>query len=192
MRGRIMSLGVLIAFVMLAVGCAQTDVGLTTKVKTKLAADDTVKAYKIDVDTKDAVVTLTGSVESEAAHTQAVHLARTTEGVKDVVDNLRTEPASAATSGTEPPMVKEPLPPPLEPGLPGAIAGDAAITSAVKAKLLIDKDVAGLRIDVDTKDSVVTLTGKVKSDVEKAEALRVARGTDGVKSVIDKLTIERQ
>src|SRR3954470_7402180 len=67
---------------------------------------------------------------------------------------------------------------------------DAEITSAVKTKLLADKTVGGLKIDVDTTDGVVTLTGPVSSAAERTEALRLARTTKGVKNVVDKLTIE--
>ena len=49
--------------------------------------------------------------------------------------------------------------------------------------------VGGLRINVDTKDGVVTLIGDVKSAVEKRHAVAIARATDGVKSVTDKLQI---
>ena len=73
----------------------------------------------------------------------------------------------------------------------GDVTADAAITSAVKTKLLADTKVGGLKIDVDTKDNVVTLTGTVKSAAEKAEAVRLARTTTGVKSVVDKLTIQQ-
>jgi osmotically-inducible protein OsmY len=37
----------------------------------------------------------------------------------------------------------------------------------------------------------VTLTGNVKSEAEKAEAIRLAKNTTGVKSVVDKLTIQQ-
>lgn len=67
---------------------------------------------------------------------------------------------------------------------------DAAITSAVKTKLLADTKVGGLKIDVDTTNHVVTLTGPVHSEAEKAEALRLARTTKGVTRVVSKLTIE--
>ena len=66
----------LLAAAVIAVGCAQTDAGITTKVKSKLAADDTVKAYQIDVDTKEKVVTLSGNVDSAAAKDRAAELAR--------------------------------------------------------------------------------------------------------------------
>ena len=73
----------------------------------------------------------------------------------------------------------------------GNAVSDAAITTAVKSKLLADTTVGGLKIDVDTSNGVVTLNGDVKSAAEKAEAMRIARGTDGVKSVRDNLTIKK-
>jgi hypothetical protein len=72
----------------------------------------------------------------------------------------------------------------------GDAAADAATTAAVKTKLLGDTKVAGLNINVDTKDNVVTLTGKVKSAAERTEAVRLARTTTGVKDVVNKLTVD--
>ncbi len=94
---------VLLAFVgaaALATACAQTDAGITTKVKSRFAEDITVKAYQIDVDTKNKVVTLSGTVDSQAAKEQAVSLARNTEGVADVVDNLTVSGAAAGATST--------------------------------------------------------------------------------------------
>lgn len=68
---------------------------------------------------------------------------------------------------------------------------DAEITTAVKTKLLADKTVGGLKLDVDTDHGVVTLTGPVKSATERTEALRLARQTKGVKKVVNKLTMEK-
>ena len=82
------------------VACAQSDAGITTAVKSKLAADDTVKAYKVDVDTQNKVVTLSGDVDTEAQRTHAVMIARNTDGVTDVIDQLRVNP-TAATSGVD-------------------------------------------------------------------------------------------
>lgn len=61
---------------------------LTAKIKSKMALDDSVKALSIDVDTKGTVVTLSGSVNSEAERTKAVQLARETAGVTAVNDRL--------------------------------------------------------------------------------------------------------
>ena len=65
------------------------DPWVTTKVKTKILADDLLDKSEIDVDTtNDGVVTLKGTVPSAAAETRALELARTTEGVRSVVDRL--------------------------------------------------------------------------------------------------------
>ena len=86
------------AALIFTVACGQTDAGITTAVKSKLAADDTVKAYQVDVDTANKVVTLRGDVETMAQKEHAVTIARNTDGVRDVIDQLRVNP-TAATSG---------------------------------------------------------------------------------------------
>jgi osmotically-inducible protein OsmY len=168
------------------VACSETDAGVTTKVKAKLAADDTVKAYQIDVDTANKVVTLKGTVENPAAKTIAVQLARDTEGVASVVDNIvvANRTGMGGTAGTAGSTDT--------PGSPNVSdATDPTITAAVKSRLLADPDVAGLKIDVDTQSGVVTLSGTVKTAAEKAEAVSIARDTTGVRSVNDKLTVGR-
>lgn len=193
-------LGILVA-VAFAVACAQTDAGITTKVKSKLAADDTVKAYQIDVDTKDKVVTLSGNVDSQAAKDQAVNLARSTEGVADVVDNITLAGGSAAMPGEMGGAAPAPggegdaamggNAPNPEPDRPvGEVMDDAAITAAVKAKLLADTTVGGLKIDVDTREGVVYLTGDhMNSQAEIDQAIKLAKETSGVKSVESKLVV---
>lgn len=86
-----------VLFAAITVACAGTDAGITTSVKSRLAVDDAVKAYQINVTTRDHVVTLSGDVDSAAAKDQALRIARSTEGVRDVVDELRVE--VAATGG---------------------------------------------------------------------------------------------
>lgn len=70
------------------VGAAARDAGFTTKIKAKLALDDTVRARSIDVSTDGTVVTLTGDVRSKAEHDRAIALARETAGVTQVIDHL--------------------------------------------------------------------------------------------------------
>ena len=67
-----------------------SDAALTAKVKTAFAADDMVKARNINVDTVNGVVTLHGVVNSAAEKQRALDIARRTEGVLSVKDNLRT------------------------------------------------------------------------------------------------------
>jgi osmotically-inducible protein OsmY len=211
----------------MTVACAQTDPGITTAVKTKLAADTTVKAYQIDVDTTNGVVTLTGIVEVPAAKEQAVVIARGTDGVKDVVDRITVNQAAAttpehvgehvgdsikdatSTAGQKIEGAATATKNAAEKGVDatkdaartatdktkagaektGEFITDAAITTAVKTKLLADGKTPGLKIDVDTTDGVVTLNGTVPSKAVADKAVADARGTKGVGRVVNNLKV---
>jgi osmotically-inducible protein OsmY len=69
-------------------GEAVTDAWITTKVKWFFVGDDLLKGSSINVDTKDRVVTLNGTVKTETGRKQAVRLAQETDGVLKVVDHL--------------------------------------------------------------------------------------------------------
>ena len=69
-------------------GAILNEGALTAKIKSKMALDDLVRARTIDVTTSGTVVTLAGTVASEAERTRALQLARETAGVTQVVDRL--------------------------------------------------------------------------------------------------------
>jgi len=66
---------------------------------------------------------------------------------------------------------------------------DATLTAKVKAKLAADPEVTAYTIDVDTSGGVVTLSGHVETADESAEAEKLARDTEGVSSVVNRLTV---
>jgi osmotically-inducible protein OsmY len=66
------------------------EAALTAKIKAKMALDDTVKARAINVTTHGTTVTLSGTVESTAERDRALALARETDGVTKVIDDLHT------------------------------------------------------------------------------------------------------
>ncbi len=72
----------------------------------------------------------------------------------------------------------------------GETIDDTTITTRVKTAMLNDPGVGGLRIDVDTFKGVVTLSGRVKSQAEKDQAIALARMISGVIEVKDALQIE--
>ena len=158
------------------------DVWLTAKIQSKYFLDDDVKGHEINVNTNEAVVTLRGSVENEAQRRQAVALARSTEGVKDVVDQLTIEPAErtseAATTGSQRRKVD-----------PDMKRPDEWITMKVQSKYFLDTTVKGRKIDVDAESGVVTLTGAVGSAAEKQQAEQLARDTEGVTRVVNQLKV---
>ena len=139
-------------------------------------------------------------------------IARETDGVRDVIDQIHVDEA-AATAGVVRPDTNvddraassgaqrrggdeggEPRGGSRRPvrlaDSAGAAFTDAAITSAVKAKFLADTTVKGLRFDVDTSNGMVTLlNGNVSSRAEADRAMTLARDTDGVKTVHNNLKV---
>jgi len=151
-----------------SIGTQIDDATITAKVKLKLIEDPITKARKIDVDTVNGVVTLTGVVESEKEIKRAIEIARNVEGVKKVVNNLSVEKRG----------IKSYL-------------SDKEITVKVKLKLIEDPDLKALSIDVDTVNGVVTLTGVVESEYQKKKAIEYAKSVSGVVKVIDNLQIKK-
>ena len=68
-------------------------------------------------------------------------------------------------------------------------AANGAVTAKIKSKMALDDAVDAAGIDVDTNGTVVTLSGRVSSDAERERALRLARETEGVTSVVDRMVV---
>lgn len=71
----------------------------------------------------------------------------------------------------------------------GEIADDAAITTAVKSRLIGEEMVRARDINVDTHLKVVTLRGTVRSEEERRRAIELAERTGNVRSVVDELVV---
>ena len=69
-------------------------------------------------------------------------------------------------------------------------AGDAAITAKVKAAILSEPGLKSLQINVDTKNATVTLSGNVDSDMLRDRAKQIAMSTEGVRDVVDNLSVK--
>lgn len=70
-----------------------------------------------------------------------------------------------------------------------ALANDTWIGTKAKIALLTADDVSGTAIDVDVKDGMITLSGKVHTAAEKAKAEHVASGIEGAKGVKNNLQV---
>jgi osmotically-inducible protein OsmY len=66
---------------------------------------------------------------------------------------------------------------------------EAAMTAKIKAKMALDDTIKARSIDVTTDGTVVTLSGHVRSPVERERAIALARETSGVTRVVDHLQI---
>lgn len=67
---------------------------------------------------------------------------------------------------------------------------DAAITAQVSAGLAKDPTLSALKIDVDTRDGVVTLNGPAPTQEAKDRATAIAQGVKGVSSVMNQLSVK--
>jgi hyperosmotically inducible protein len=66
---------------------------------------------------------------------------------------------------------------------------EGSLTAKIKAKMVLDDLVKARSISVSTDGTTVTLTGTVHSQAERNRALSLARETDGVTRVIDRLDL---
>jgi len=71
----------------------------------------------------------------------------------------------------------------------GEFIDDAAITAAVSARLAGDPDLSAIKIDVDTRDGKVTLSGPAPSEAARARAAELAISVKGVLGIDNQLVV---
>jgi hyperosmotically inducible periplasmic protein len=174
---------------------ALSDSWITTQIYSKFFVDRDIKARNLTVHTDHGVVTLSGAVESAAEHDRAVSTAKSVDGVKQVVDKLSRVPAEKAGSGAsgaasrQAESIKEHAK--IAADRVGKEISDTLVTTKVQAMFYLDREVKAADIDVATHDGVVTLSGTVDNEAVRQKAVADARSTDGVKQVVDKLTVRK-
>lgn len=156
---------------------------VTTSIQAKYFLDNALKNRRIEVDTRQGVVTLRGEIASDDERAQALLLARTTEEVDRVEDILTVNvalAAPAATTGSTTP----PATPPVQ-------LQDATLAKTVQSRLSADRRAQAGSIEVTAKDGVVLLSGTAPNAAAKQRALTIARETPGVVQVVDRITVRR-
>jgi hyperosmotically inducible periplasmic protein len=152
------------------VKASASDAWITTKVKVLLMAEPGLSPIGVNVDTRAGVVTLFGTVPTEALKARATTQARDVSGVKGVENELQVVPDAVAKR---------------------VEAKDEQVLEAVRKRLDTREALADSDIDVAVENGVVRLTGTVATQRDRLTALTVARSTDGVGSVIDALELKR-
>ena len=174
------------------------DAWITSQIHAKFFLDPDIKGRNINVDTTAGVVTLRGEVHSAAERTQALAKAKATDGVKQVIDKLAVTPgdrpvtADIRDKAAALPRDKEQVKAQAKSAAArvGKEISDTWITTQVEAMYFLDRDVKAMEIGVTTKGGVVTLTGTVDSVAVRQKAIADARSIDGVKQVVDKLSVK--
>lgn len=180
---------------------------LVMKVHSEMVDEDVLNGSNIDVDVKNGVVTLQGTVPSEAARSRALAVAKANDGVKSVVDQLKIAPAKGTNMAGKMDKAEDKAERAGEKtARAGEKAADQTVSAAKKTGRAIDDGWIKSKIyaqymadwntvlddsdiDIDVNNNVVTLSGTVKSTAAKAKAVATAKATDGVKSVRDMLKV---
>ncbi len=182
---------VLVAITTLSLGCSQAssradvqrtagdairDASITMRIKTTYLFSRHLNPFRINVDTRNGVVTLHGTVPSDIHRELAIEIAKNADGVTDVRDDLRV----ASGGGEEPENTEKTF---------GQAVHDATLTASVKMALAFERGVKASQITIHTDRGTVTLSGEVGSEAERRLAARVARDTDGVKDVVNQIQV---
>ena len=176
---------------------AVKDGWLLMKIHAEMVDEPTLSGSDINVDVDKGVVTLKGTVRSEAGRERAIAVAKSSEGVKNVIDQLRVVSPSPERSSISDKIEhageKAADKTTSAAKKTGRAIDDGWIKSKIYAQYLVDWNTVlnDSDIDVDVKDNVVTLNGTVKSAEAKAKAVATAKSTDGVKTVHDNLRVAR-
>jgi hyperosmotically inducible periplasmic protein len=171
-----------------------SDSDLKNKIENSLKSDPKLRdadlSVSADVDKNEA--TLSGTVATEEMRTRAVEMARSANPGLTVNDKIDVKPRQAARSEYTPEMAREEVArAKTHKETVGGTVDDAWIHSKLVAELIADKDTPERKINVDVNNNVVTLRGTVQSMQEKQEAERIAKETDGVKSVRNMLKVSK-
>lgn len=171
---------------------------LVMKIHSEFVDEDVLSGSNIDVDVKNGMVTLQGTVPSEAARARAIAAAKANDGVKGVTDQLRIAAAThnkgkmdhagdkaahtADKAGDKSASAAKKT---------GRSIDDGWIKSKIYTQYMADWNTVldDSDIDIDVTNNMVVLNGSVKSAAAKAKAVSIAKATDGVKGVKDNLKV---
>jgi len=151
--------------------CAGTDPGrvvddnvLQGEVKAKLVADDVTGGLTINTEVRKGVVQLGGWVEKQSEATEAGKVASSVDGVAKVDNQLHVERGERSS---------------------GQSVDDSVITSKVKTKIADADFGTGIKVNVDTYNGVVLLTGFVDNQNLKNRAGGIASDVENVRDVVN-------
>ncbi len=131
-------------------------------IQAQLTLDPGVKSQRVDVETNNGIVTLTGTVNNILARDRAAEIAESVKGVRSVINAIQVKPISRT---------------------------DREIGSEVEVALLTNPATESWKIESAVEDGVVTLRGEVDSWREKQLAELIAKQVKGIREVRNNLTL---
>jgi osmotically-inducible protein OsmY len=170
-----------------------TDAQLENSIRSKLDSDAQLKAaanIRISANASRNEATLSGTVDSQASRNRAVELAKSANAGLVITDNISVKPRELTRAEyTEDQARSERMKAKDYKERIGDSLDDAWIHTKIVAKLIGDATTPERKINVDVVNNAVTLRGTVDTQDQKSEAERIARTTEGVKSVNNQLKV---
>lgn len=171
-----------------------SDSDLENAIKAKIDTDAQLKAAGLDIDAEaeKKTVTVSGTVETQALRTKAIDLAKTAQAGLIITDKIDVKPRELTRADYTDEMAREARTKAKGYGENiGESLDDAWIHTKIVTKLIGNATTPQRKINVDVVNNAVTLRGAVDNNDEKAEAERVAKATEGVKSVKNLLVVKK-
>jgi osmotically-inducible protein OsmY len=168
-----------------------TDSQIEDGIKAKFDADADLRQanLSVDADVSDKQVEISGTVPSEEIRARAVSLAQTYGPAYPVTAKIDVKPPEITREQYTEDMARETRDRARTAGNKvGDTLDDAWIHTKITTKLATTSGAPVVNVDVEK--NMVTLRGSVKTADEKAEVERIAKETEGVKSVKNLLTIK--
>jgi osmotically-inducible protein OsmY len=183
----------MIFFSMLAAACSERQVDdamLTAKIKTRMTTDGRVSPTRVDVDTLNGNVTLSGETPTQEEKSAAEEIARNVEGVRSVSNQIQVNPAVAGTgipSGQEMKRQAEKAVSDVGQGVKKE-AENAFLLGEVKARLAA----AGFgSVGVGVDHGVVTLKGETSNEKDRIAAEAIVEKVKGVQKVDNQMILKK-
>jgi osmotically-inducible protein OsmY len=172
---------------------AVTDSQLEQQVQNQFASDPALKGthLNVDADAEHNMITLSGTVESDAQRNAAMLVARNANQGLVVNNQIKVKPRELSRSEWTEEHSRSAAERASKFGdKVGNTLDDTWIHTKITTKLIGDSDTSAREINVDVNNSTVTLRGTVDTAAEKAEAERIAMETDGVRHVNNQLKVK--
>ncbi|HEX8183540.1 MAG TPA: BON domain-containing protein [Blastocatellia bacterium] len=153
-----------------SISSSSADVATTARVKASLGLSKRVSAYDLEVSTSQGTATLKGVVPSEDIKSLAGEIARDTQGVAQVNNEIQVDPGAQPTSES-------------------VRVEDLEIRTTILESIGRSPELGGKNIEVRVENRIVTLSGTVETTAQRNGAEQTARAVDGVAGVTNNLAV---
>ena len=152
------------------IGTVIDDSVITEKVRAALVSNENIKSLDIKVKANKGEVMLSGFADNQTQIDSGIAVASGVEGVKTVNNQLSLKQGRQTV---------------------GNVIDDSVVTASVKSAMLSDPRMKSLDVSVTTRKGEVQLSGFVDNEIQLTDAVLIAKGVDGVDSVVNHMSVKK-